>query len=298
MAARVLSGQGDLFVANLQDIRTKHARELMETNWVALTKQRRKKDIHYTWNNGQSYLRVYNKTDYGIANIWDMDIILYCISQLTASHSRGGRIGTGLWFSGGDFLSFIGRSGKSRGGKAYSEIWDKLNRLHTTHIETNVRSTAGQHEWKFNWVSSIKQGIDTNGKHRGYEVHIADWLVEAVRNKSLLLTLDNDYFSLTGGIERWLYLFCRKAAGRQKSGWTESYRSLWHKSGLESSYSDFCKQVRRIIQKTEGKLLNYHISEVLMNRQACLSVELLARNELRSIGLLDIWKKDTGNGSR
>ena len=296
MSSRIVSGQGDLFVANLQDIRTKHARELMETNWVSLTKRLRKNDIKYLWNDGNSYLRVYNNTEYGIANIWDMDIILYCISQLTAAQAQGQKIGNGIWFSGGDFLSFIGRSTKSRGGKAYKEIWDKLNRLHTTHIETNIRSASGEQDWKFVWVSSIRQGIDEQGRHRGYEVHIADWLVEAVRKKSLLLTLDNDYFTLTGGLERWLYLWCRKAVGKQKEGWLESYRSLWHKSGLECSYSNFTKQVRKVLRKNDGNLLNYHLTEVISRRQLCLSVELRAVKELRSINTQNIWKESTNGG--
>lgn len=289
MSIRVIE-QGDLFVANLQDVRTKHARELMETNWVSLSKKLRQSDIRYTWNEGNSFLKVSNATEYGIATIWDFDIILFALSQLTEQHNRTGKAGARIWFSGGDFLAFIGRSKVSQGGRAYADIWQKLNRLHTTQVSTNIRSEKGKKEWKFYWVSEIKQGIDEQGRHRGYEIVIADWLVEAVKNKRLLLTLSNDYFTLTGGLERWLYLWCRKAAGKQQSGWIESYKSLWHKSGVESPYTDFCKQVRRIIKKRDGELLDYHLEEVISGRSAALSVELGAKRHMAQLGLLNKWR--------
>lgn len=281
MALRVL-GQGDLFVANIQDVRTKHARELMETNWVSLSKKARHSAIEYKWNNEDSYIRVSNDSGYGIATIWDFDVILFALSQLTDASNRGEKIGSRIWFSGGDFLAFIGRIGSSHGGRAYQDIWAKLNRLHTTHIQTNLRAN-GSLDWKFVWLSEIKQGIDANGRHRGYEIVLADWLVEAVRNKRMMLTLSNDYFTLTGGLERWLYLWCRKSAGYQTTGWVESFDSLWHKSGVESSYSAFCKRIRRIINERNGELLDYHIEEVLYARKVSLSVERLVQNQMRRI---------------
>jgi plasmid replication initiation protein len=281
VALRVL-GQGDLFVANIQDVRTKHTRELMETNWVSLSKKARHSPIEYRWNNEDSFIRITNDTGFGIATIWDFDILLFALSQLTDASNRGEKIGSRIWFSGGDFLSFIGRSGKSQGGRAYQDIWAKLNRLHTTNVHTNIRRN-GRHDWKFWWLSEIKQGIDDNGRHRGYEIVLADWLVEAARNKKMMLTLSNDYFTLTGGLERWLYLWCRKSAGFQETGWVESFESLWHKSGVESSYNAFSARIRRIIKERNGELLDYHIEEVLYARKVSLSVERLAQHQMRRI---------------
>jgi plasmid replication initiation protein len=279
MALRVL-GQGDLFVANIQDVRTKHARELMETNWVSLTKKTRHTAIEYKWNNEDWFIRVTNDSGYGVATIWDFDVILFALSQLTDASNRGETIGSRIWFSGGEFLSFIGRSRKSQGGRAYDDIWAKLNRLHTTHVHTNIRAN-GKFDWKFVWLSEIKQGIDANGRHRGYEIVLADWLVQAAKNKKNLLTLSNDYFTLTGGLERWLYLWCRKAAGHQASGWTESFESLWNKSGVEVSYVAFCRKLRNLISKRNGELLDYYIEEVILGRKVALSVERLAQHQMR-----------------
>src|SRR3546814_9674538 len=51
-----------------------------------------------------------------------------------------------------------------------------------------------------------------------YEMRISDWSSDVC--SSDLLTMHQDYFLLTGGLERALYRIARKHAGNQKGGWT------------------------------------------------------------------------------
>ena len=51
--------------------------------------------------------------------------------------------------------------------------------------------------------------------------------------KGGVLTIHEDYFLLTGGIERWLYRVARKHAGQQEAGWQFTMRQLYEKSGID-----------------------------------------------------------------
>jgi len=44
-------------------------------------------------------------------------------------------------------------------------------------------------------------------------------------------------------------LYARKSAGSQKNGWTESYQSLYKKSGVVSSFYEFKRQVNRAFSR-------------------------------------------------
>ena len=66
---------------------------------------------------------------------------------------------------------------------------------------------------------------------------LPDWLFEGILMKGGVLTIHEDYFLLTGGIERWLYRVARKHAGHQEGGWQFTMRQLHEKSGSSSRLS-------------------------------------------------------------
>ena len=76
----------------------------------------------------------------------------------------------------------------------------------------------------------------------------------------MVLTIDDDYFSIKGGLERWLYMFGRKSTGHQQSSWTESTRNIYEKSGSLGSFSEFNRQIKNIIEK--DNLVGYQIGRV------------------------------------
>src|SRR4029077_9447132 len=74
------------------------------------------------------------------------------------------------------------------------------------------------------------------------------WLFEGILMKGGVLTIHEDYFLLTGGIERWLYRVARKHAGHQEGGWQFTMRQLHEKPGSSSRLSDFAIDVRKVIE--------------------------------------------------
>ena len=66
-----------------------------------------------------------------------------------------------------------------------------------------------------------------------------------------ILTLDREYFLLTGGIERAIYRVARKHAGSQPSGWTVKMTTLYEKTGSESPLKKFTFRIREMCRSDE-----------------------------------------------
>ena len=79
-------------------------------------------------------------------------------------------------------------------------------------------------------------------------ITLPDWLFNGILMKGGVLTIHEDYFLLTGGIERWLYRVARKHAGQQEMGWQFTMRQLYEKSGSASRFSDFAIDVRKVVE--------------------------------------------------
>ena len=126
--------------------------------------------------------------------------------------------------------------------------------------------TSKRHH-SFNWLSEIKQ-VEHDNKHRGYEIVIPEWLYSSVVTDKMVLTLDNDYFSIKGGLERWLYLYARKSAGRQLNGWNENIKLIHEKSGSTGSFSEFNRSIKKILK--DDRLLGYTLSTTQWQRQTAI----------------------------
>lgn len=263
----------DLFVSYVSDVRgrTKELQDFMSHNWFAMNKGRTKSIEHYLGKDKSQYVKIYTAGS-SIANIWDNDFLLFCITQLRRKMEQGDVITSGkLQFSAYDYLNF--RYKKLRGskqisdesqkkrllkvsGKDYKNLWSSLERLHETHVKTNIKADGVTYTHAFVWLSDIKK-VEKNGMSLGVEVQVADWLVKRISEEKQLLTFDEDYFELKGGLERWLYLFCRKACGNQTE-WRESIVSLHRKSASTDELKFFKQRLKRIVAKKD--LLDYHLS--------------------------------------
>ena len=98
------------------------------------------------------------------------------------------------------------------------------------------------------WTETIDEAT---GEPTGMTLTLADWLYDGVVERGGVLTIHEDYFLLTGGIERWLYRVVRKHAGSQESGWSFTMRQLYEKSGSAARPSDFAIDIRRVVQANQ-----------------------------------------------
>src|SRR5712691_12842173 len=99
--------QLDLFIAPPSDLPARDQQDLMERPFFSLSKNKRITPIEYEV--GGNYICVSANEKYGMATIWDADILIWAASQITEALSRG--MQTSRWFHAVpyDLLTFIRR---------------------------------------------------------------------------------------------------------------------------------------------------------------------------------------------
>jgi plasmid replication initiation protein len=80
--------QADLFAPAFVDIPIRDQRDMMERPFFSLAKSPRKTPI--TYEVGGTVVKVYPVKEFGIATIWDADILIWAATQITEAVDRGG----------------------------------------------------------------------------------------------------------------------------------------------------------------------------------------------------------------
>ena len=241
----VKNEQPDFFSAAYADIPIRDQRDTMERPFFSLAKKPRKTAIEYEV--GGVVVKVYPVKEFGIATIWDADILIWAATQVTEAMDRGGEPNPRIQFHPHQLLRGIRRN---TGGDQYRKLQDALRRLASTYVETNIRVPKGSRKKTtgFHWLEDWDAHEDEEGKPTGMSMTLPRWLFDGIVEKGMVLTIHEDYFILTGGIERWLYRVARKHAGHQETGWSFTMRQLYDKSGSAARFSDFAIDVRKIVE--------------------------------------------------
>ena len=224
---------GELAIRDLQD--------LMSYPWFSLAKTKRIVPIKYRSAHLMSCVE--GTHEHGIATIWDADVLIWAASQLVEAHDAGLPTSRLLAATPYEILRFLRRGTSARD---YVRLKAACDRLQATTVATSIRQATSRRLHRFSWINEWKELATADGKPIGLEMILPDWFYAGVLDTRLVLTIDPAYFSLTGGIERWLYRLVRKHAGRQSVGWRFQMRHLYVKSGSLSRFSDFALDVRRI----------------------------------------------------
>ena len=116
-------------------------------------------------------------------------------------------------------------------------------------MATSLRQTNERRMHRFSWINEWTERADAHGNADGIDLIMPDWFYRAVLDDALVLTIDPAYFSLTGGLERWLYRLVRKHAGRQRTGWRFDFRHLHIKSASLSPFKRFAFELREIARR-------------------------------------------------
>jgi plasmid replication initiation protein len=235
---------------------------MMERPFFSLAKRKRNKPIHYESPDGKLWITVKGHPDYGMASIWDADILIWCISRLIADRDTGRNdprpiIRTTPY----ELLKGIARG---TSGADYQELMKAIKRLRTTEVATNIRATGKRKVVEFHYLGDIEgegEGKEPDGPLKSLTLRVPDWLVDGIM-QGAILTLDREYFLLTGGVERAIYRIARKHAGAQKNGWLCRMSILHQKTGSEEPLRNFAIRVRKLAAKEggDGQLPRYRMT--------------------------------------
>lgn len=250
--------QLDLFTTlSAVDVSTKSNRDLMSMSWFDLSKSKRTKEIYHETKDG-SYVRISPGGEKGIANVWDMDVILFFTSYLIDRINKGEDVTPRLRFSSYEYQQFTGRK---LSGATDKQLMGALERLNKTTIETNIKIGEVRQQYSFHWVSEWKKwSHEETGRVIGYEVVLPMFLFKSIVAPKEVLTLDDEFFDVSGGLERFIYLYCRKSTSyKATKPWKESFKSLYKKSAMTSPIKNFNFLLRKIISKQS--IPNYWLEE-------------------------------------
>jgi len=247
--------QLDLFQADYNDIAIRSLREVMERPFFALTNNRpRFKSIRYQTKDAEVIIS--GGEPYGIATIFDHDILMWLISRIVEAKDSGKPTSPQTFFYPSQCLQGIYRR---TGGTEYQSLSKSIQRLANTHISTTIRkedqiplSKKEKHRLKvgFHWLESYGiQTVEQKGKEtvKGITAVIPNWLYKGALKHGNVLTIDERYFAMTSGLERVLYMIARKHCGNQRDGFHISMKRLYEKTGSDSPFKDFASRVRKII---------------------------------------------------
>lgn len=239
------------FLPFTADMGLRDQREIMERPFFSLAKRKRLQPIDYQSSDGSIWVKVQPHQDYGMATIWDADVLIWATSVVTNMKNKGANdIPRTLHFHPFDLLKAINRP---IGGEHYERLRAALGRLQTTTIRTNIRAKGSRRLRQFSWIEGYTDIIDDkNGQSKGMSLTLSDWLYEGIMMEGGVLAIAPEYFTISGGRERWLYRVARKhAGGHENLGFVISMPSLFEKSGAEGTYRRFKHEIKRITEEND-----------------------------------------------
>ena len=242
--------QTDLFMPAFGDVAVRDSRDAMEFPFFSLAKNPRFEPLTYENEPRGITIHVSGGKPNGIATIWDKDFLIWIVSQVREALDRGETPSRTVYFHPYQLLKAIRRSVSKRD---YERMERAFIRLGNTTVHTTLRTDDKTYRKGFHWIEDYATARENKtGEAAGmWSVTLANWLFKAALNKAQVLTLDDEYFLLTGGRERWLYLTARKHGGRQDTGFTMLMRTLHAKCGTDEAYKYWAREIRKLVKANE-----------------------------------------------
>jgi hypothetical protein len=125
------------------------AQDLMAYPFFSLAKTKRVTPIHF--RAGSVAIDVEATSQFGMATIWDADVLIWAASQLVEARDRGLPTSRLMVVTPYEILTF-GRRGTS--ARAYQRLKAALDRLQSTSIATSIRQPTARHISSSRVVSS------------------------------------------------------------------------------------------------------------------------------------------------
>ena len=239
------------------DDRARCVQLLMAHPFFSLSKTPRLTPIDYA--SGTATILVEATGTHGIATIWDADILIWAASQIMGGRERDDAGPSRLIEKRPhEILTFLDWDHSKR---SYERLRGSLTRLSATRVTTSFGPGSIGGLRHFHWIQEWRELKAEDGRATRLQIILSEWVYDAIVTPGGCLTIDKDFFYLTGGLQRWLYLLIRKHGGFQEDGWQFDLRYLYQKSGLLSRSVAFVAEIRRIVRRQS--IPGYELSIVM-----------------------------------
>lgn len=236
--------QQNFFIPALHSSATRDSRSIMDVAIFRLSKQKQRAGEVIRYKRSDGHLEV-SSGAFGMATVWDYDIVLMMVSHLTRAMDRyrdgaGEKPGKTFRPHASEILRFIRRAD---GRRQAQEIEAALDRLLTTRIKAVRTNEAEGLISRYHVLSRTKtKKIDL------VEIEAPEWIYrEIVSGESpSIMTVHPDYFLITKGIGRFVYRLARLRAGNGEATW--SFEKIYEHSGSSGGARRFFQHLRDIIK--------------------------------------------------
>ena len=182
---RFYNPQFDLFLPTIVDLRFRDQKDTMERPFFSLAKKKRVKPIEYRNKSDGIFVTVQPHQDYGMATIWDADILIWAATQITEALDRGLTPTRVIHFHPHNLLKSIRRP---TGGEHYLRLRAALDRLTHTAVRTNIRADGKKKAASFHSLESWTELTDERtGETTGMTLTLPDWLFQGIVMKGGVL---------------------------------------------------------------------------------------------------------------
>ncbi len=233
-------------------------REVMERPFFSLAKSKRTKPIDYTSPDGKIWVHVSANPEYGMATIWDADILIYCASVVSDMKRRGTNdVPQTLNIMPYDLLRVIGRP-DDRGGPM--SCWPNRSIVSSPPPSKPTSGPESRREATFSWLDSWTQLVEERTERsKGMSLTLARWFWEGLTMDGGVLSIDPAYFDLTGGPGTLALSGCAQARwGGRRGRFRDFPADLFDKSGAEGVYRRFKFEIAAIVRR--NALPGFHLA--------------------------------------
>ena len=258
--------QADFFVPSIYDVGGRDNRTVMDVAVFRLSKSNKRAGEMIRYELPDGFVEV-TAGHYGMASVWDYDIVLMMVSHLTEAMNRyrdgkGEKPGRTFKPHVSDILKFARRGDGSR---QVEEVEAALDRLKGTTVKT-VRERTGANGRTMRQTEaeglisrySVLSRTDSD-RVSAVEIEAPQWIYQEIvgGKQPDVLTVHPDYFLIDPGIGRFVYRLARRAAGKGAAKW--SFQTIFERSGSTGTFKKFCQNLRKIIQRDD--LPEYNLRE-------------------------------------
>src|ERR1700730_8277989 len=149
--------QLELFRALLCELAPRDAQDLMAYPFFSLAKTHRTTPIDFRMN--EIAIRVEAVPEYGMATMWDADVLIWAASQIVEARDAGLRTSRRMAATPYEILTFIGRGTSVRD---YDRLQAALDRVQSTTVMTSIRQPTERRRHRFSWINEWKETADAH----------------------------------------------------------------------------------------------------------------------------------------
>ena len=219
--------------------RYRNERNLMLFPFCSTAKAKRVKGIRYISADGKRWLEVTANYDYGMAKIWDFDVLRFALSKAGEVALQVSYFPSFIDFTAYECLKAIGRDTKA--GKNYIWIEEAFDRLVSTTYKGNIFKEDEDRSEVFTLIN-IEYRKNQQGQVDKIRMHFNQRIQESAKLRGLL-TIDKTVLREEAGIKKRLLELVTVSIGKESS-WTVGLKRLQALCAHEGELKAFKRQLK------------------------------------------------------